>query len=192
MSDERWATLSIQDHRTALYRRALLLFDRIVVPIPSGPFEDITADEISILSDQVAYLADNAAAVRFDWDPTMFQSWQESVMSESLALSLNRDPLYATRLQLVEQLTPLIPPDVNSVVAVPVYCDYHSYDAGAEELRHDVPEMVLLEVVMPRLPVPVNDTALASIVEFRQQEQFNGCHISFKEVAKEGIARNSQ
>ncbi len=35
MKNEYWATFSIYDHRTALYHQALVLFDRIVVPVPT-------------------------------------------------------------------------------------------------------------------------------------------------------------
>ena len=65
MSDESGATFSIYDHRTPLYNRALLLFDRIVVPVPTSPFGNISASEIEKLSADVAYLAKNDAAIRF-------------------------------------------------------------------------------------------------------------------------------
>src|SRR6202020_2482495 len=46
---ETWATLSITDHRKPIYRQALALFDKIVVPIPSSPIGDQTVEELDQL-----------------------------------------------------------------------------------------------------------------------------------------------
>lgn len=173
MTDESWATFSIYDHRTPIYRRALLLFDRIVVPVPARPVGSLLPSEIDELSADVAYLAENEAAVRFDWDPVGFQSWQQSVASEALARTLNQDRQFASRLFVAQEYTPLIPAGVESVTAVPVYHDPKSYDASAEELRNDVMETALLEIVLPRLPIPDDDVPLESIVAFRKKDQFS-------------------
>lgn len=173
MSDEHWATFSIYDHRTPLYRQALLLFDRIVVPVPAAPLADLTEAELDALNADVEYLRSNDAAVSFGWDPGSFLSWQASVASEALASTLNRDPLYATRLQLAEQALPLKPKGVDSVVAVPVYRSEMAFGASSEELRNDgLQDVVLLEVVLPRLPVPVSDVPLQSIIDLRGKDSF--------------------
>ena len=39
---ETWATFSTIDHRKPLYRQALALFDRIVVPLPPKPVSQLT------------------------------------------------------------------------------------------------------------------------------------------------------
>src|SRR5688572_8062323 len=173
MSDEHWATFSIYDHRTALYRQALLLFDRVVIPIPAAPFGDLGTEELDALNADAEYLRSEDAAVPFAWDPATFQSWQASVASEALASTLNRDPLFATRLQLSEQALPLKPAGVDSVVAVPVYRGAAAYEGSAEELRRDgLQDAVLLEVVLPRVPVPAADAPLERVVELRRRESF--------------------
>jgi hypothetical protein len=173
MSDEHWATFSIYDHRTPLYRQALLLFDRVVVPVPAAPFADLTEAELDALNADVEYLRSNNAAVPFEWDPASFQTWQASVASEALASTLNRDPLYATRLQLAEQALPLKPKGVDSVVAVPVYRGEMAFGDSSEQLRKDgLQDAVLLEVVLPRLPVPVSDVSLQSIIDLRDKDSF--------------------
>jgi hypothetical protein len=172
MPDEHWATFSIYDHRTDLYRRALLLFDRIVVPIPESPIGRLTTEEIDSLSADVDYLQQNDAAVRFKWDQARFQSWQQSVASEALATMLNNDRQFASRLHIAANFNELIPPGAEPVTAVPVYHDPATFDAAANELKNDVQEAPLLEIVFPRLPVPDGDASLASIVEFRNTEQF--------------------
>jgi len=172
MFDEHWATFSIYDHRTDLYRRALLLFDRIVVPIPSTPFGRLTPAEIEQLSSDVDYLQENDAAIRFDWDPQGFQDWQKSVVGEAMASTLTRDRQLATRLQVAQDCTKLIPPGIGNVSAVPVYRDPVTYDASVEDLKYDVQEAPLLEIVLPRLAVPEPDAPLSSIVEFRKKEEY--------------------
>jgi hypothetical protein len=173
MSDEQWATFSIYDHRQPLYRQALLLFDRIVVPIPTTPYADLTEAEIDALRADIEYLENHDAAVPFDWDPLTFQEWQKSVASEALAQTLSRDPLYATRLQLVDQALPLMPSGVDSVVAVPVYRDAATFHDSAEELRNDgLQDVLLLEVVLPRLPIPAADTPLQPLIDLRSSASF--------------------
>lgn len=90
-----------------------------------------------------------------------------------LARTLNRDPLYATRLQLTEQALPLKPTGVESVVAVSGYGGEAAYKGSAEGPRHDVLQnAVLLEVVFPRLSVPAADAPLERIIEPRRRESF--------------------
>jgi hypothetical protein len=172
MPDEHWATFSIYDHRTELYRRALLLFDRVLVPIPKQPIGRLSQQEIDQLSAEVDFLSKNDAAVRFDWDQNEFQTWQESITNEILATTLSRDRQYATRLQVAQGYAHLIPPGVDSVTAVPAYHDPQTFDSSIEQLKNDVLEAPMLEIVLPRLPVPAFDTPLSSIVEFRKQDVY--------------------
>src|ERR1044071_528402 len=172
MMDEHWATFSIYYHWTALYRRALLLFDRVVVPIPTEPYAKVSAAEIDMLAADVAFLERSGAAVRFDWDPAKFHEWQRSVSSEALARTLNQDPLYATRLHLAQEYAPLVPPGVDSVTAVPVYRDQTAREVSDQELASETQETVLLEIVLPRLPVPADDVPLEAILALREKDQF--------------------
>src|SRR5260370_42587898 len=99
MSDEYWATFSIYDHRRgALYRNSLILFDRVVIPVPTTPVGDLTQEEIEALDADVVFLEREGAAVRFDWDPAEFQEWQTKTIErgacdgEALAKTLVKDP----------------------------------------------------------------------------------------------------
>jgi hypothetical protein len=58
---ETWATFSIIDHRKPIYRQALALFDRIVVPLPPKPIGDQTQEELDQL-EAVDYLREAQAA----------------------------------------------------------------------------------------------------------------------------------
>ncbi|MBV9071277.1 MAG: hypothetical protein JO231_21360 [Acidobacteria bacterium] len=174
--DEHWGTFSIYDHRTPLYRRALLLFDRVVVPIPSEPYGGLSARELDLLSADVNFLEGHDAAVRFEWNPKHFQEWQRTIASEALARTLNADPLYASRLYLTEEYRSLVPAGVDSVVAVPVYADASARAATEQQLAPELPpdaqDVLLLEVVLPRLPVPTRDAPLEDIIRLRQSDQF--------------------
>jgi hypothetical protein len=66
MKDEYWATFSIYDHRTSLYRQALVLFDRIVVPIPTRTVGSLTAQEIDRVEAEVRFLQERGAAKKVD------------------------------------------------------------------------------------------------------------------------------
>lgn len=173
MADEQWATFSIYDHRTPLYRQALLLFDRVVVPVPDAEFRDLKDAELDALRADVEYLCSNDAAISFPWTPGTFQSWQTSVESEALANALSKDPPLATRLQLAEQALPLKPAGVDSVTAVPVYRGDAAFGDSSEEARKDgLQDAVLLEVVLPRLPVPSADAPLERIIDLRASKSF--------------------
>jgi hypothetical protein len=98
MDDEYWATFSIYDHRTSLYRQALILFDRIVVPIPTRRVGDLTDREIEQLDKEVTALEQRGAAKRIAWDPDDFAEWKRGVEappageSEAMARRLVNDP----------------------------------------------------------------------------------------------------
>ena len=181
MSDEYWATFSIYDHRRInLYRNSLILFDRVVIPIPTETVGDLQSDEIELLTKDVEFLVSEGAAIRFDWDPKEFNEWQkktieyEAVDSEALAKVLVKDPPFATRLQLSQKYTGLIPnllPDeVDSVTAVPVYGTQERYEAVTKELNSA--EYATLEIVFNHLPMPASETPLEDIIRLRQQPQF--------------------
>src|SRR5262245_40343337 len=118
MKDEYWATFSIYDHRTSLYRQALILFDRIVVPVPTRTIGNLTMHEIDHLAAEVEFLEERGAAKKIDWDPDEFALWRkeadaaesglqetdaaESGQQEAVSRRLVNDPPYLTRLQLKE------------------------------------------------------------------------------------------
>ena len=101
MAHEYWATFSIFDHRKPLFRQSLVLFDRIVVPIPTEPVGDQTDEELEKLRADVCWLEKQEAARLVEWDPEEFRTWRNSRSAESMSVVLNRDLQYATRLQVL-------------------------------------------------------------------------------------------
>src|SRR3712207_5197273 len=100
MTTEYWATFSIYDHRTPNYKRALIIFDRIVIPVATEPFRQLTQEELDQLSAEADFLVREGRAVRFDWDPTRFQEWQQEMTGKSLSAYLGKNAQDDTRYQL--------------------------------------------------------------------------------------------
>ena len=46
MEKEQWGTLSIYDHRSDLFLKSLILFDRLVIPVPKKPIYSIDEQEL--------------------------------------------------------------------------------------------------------------------------------------------------
>src|SRR6266446_370202 len=176
MSDEYWATFSIYDHRWSMYRRSLVLFDRVVIPIPKKPIGNQTKQELDALQADVDYLQTENAAVRFDWDSEEFHEWQKNIEGEVLANALVKDPLLATRLLLKEKYNNLIPElrpaGVDSVTAMPVYGTRKNYETAAKDLKEYVTERLTLEVILENMPLPADGVALPEIIELRKREDY--------------------
>lgn len=169
MTDECWATFSTTDHRSPLYKRALVLFDRIVVPIPPKPVGDQTQEELEQLVSDVNFLEAHDAAVGARWSSEEFQEWRRPFLAEAAAGNLNRNIFHDSRLMLSEKAPLLKPPGVEEVDAVPVYGGAENFQQAAGLMT--VQQALNLEI-MHRLPVPASDTPLADLVELRQKESF--------------------
>jgi hypothetical protein len=167
---ETWATFSIIDHRQPVYRQALALFDRIVVPVPPQPIGDQTPEELEQLREEVKYLVEHGAAVRREWSSDSFQEWRKPRLAAAIAAGVNRDPYMDTRLMLAEQF------DSNDVQAVPVYGGgqqfTESQPTSEEAQQTGLVEQALTVEVMQRLPVPEYDTPLESLIRLRQNSAF--------------------
>jgi hypothetical protein len=74
---EYWGTFSIYDYQTPRYRQSLVLFDKVVIPLPTAPIGGVTAQEIERLSAEVAYLEKEGLAVGVQWDRNKFEAWRE-------------------------------------------------------------------------------------------------------------------
>jgi hypothetical protein len=198
LKDEYWATFSIYDHRTPLYRQALLLFDRIVVPVPKNPIGSLTQQEIDKLVKDVEYLKTHEAAKIVDWDLDSFQFWKDKILAdqagrqEALARYLAKDPPYSTRLQLKEDVDreaqTHLPPGVLSVTAVPVYATQQAYEASAAELRNEVQERVTLEVLFPQLPMPAESASFDDILAVREKPSFQASLAALREWQRKTVA----
>lgn len=161
---ETWATFSIIDHRKPIYRQALALFDRIVVPLPPTPIGDQTQEELNQLKAEVDYLREAKAAEPYEWKSAAFEEWRKPVLAQALAAGLNRDAFGDTRLMLSEQF---YSPDVQ---AIPVYGGHQQFADSCKALGQ-VEEALTIEI-MQRLPVPEYDTPLESLVRLRETPAF--------------------
>src|SRR6516225_8229056 len=82
---ETWATFSIIDHRKPLYRQALALFDRIVVPLPPKPIGDQTQQELDQLRAEIDYLSGAGAAEPYTWSSAAFEDWRKPYLAAALS-----------------------------------------------------------------------------------------------------------
>jgi hypothetical protein len=178
---ETWATFSITDHRDPVYRRALALFDRIVVPLPPQPIGDQTREELDQLGAELAALQDAGIAVPYSWDSNAFRDWQAPLLKESLSANINRDPYLDTRLMIAEELRKpepftnarlILDPgfDLDQVQAIPVYGDPALFAASCQSLMQ-VDQAMSIEIVQT-LPVPDRDTPLQNLIDLRKSPAF--------------------
>lgn len=167
---ETWATFSIIDHRQPVYRQALALFDRIVVPVPPEPIGNQTREELDQLQAELDYLAAHEAAVPSKWSSDSFQEWRKPHLAAAIANAVNRDPYMDTRLMLAEQF------DSKDVQAVPVYGGQQQFTESqptSEQAQQTwMVEQALTIEVMQRLPVPDYDTPLENLIRLRQNPAF--------------------
>jgi hypothetical protein len=161
---ETWATFSIIDHRKPIYRQALALFDRIVVPLPPKPIGDQTQEELDQLEAEVDYLKEANAAEPYTWKSAEFEEWRKPFLAESLAAGFNRDAFLDTRLMLSGQFYS------RDVLAIPVYGGHQQFADSRKALMH-VEEALTIEI-MQRLPLPEYDTPLENLVKLRQSPAF--------------------
>ncbi len=150
--------------RKPIYRQALALFDRIVVPVPPEPIGDQTRDELLQLEAEVAYLAKENAAVPYVWRSDAFQEWRKQILAEAISAGINRDAFIDTRLMLAEKF------DSENVQAVPVYGGREQFAESRQALLQ-VEDALTLEIAQ-RLPVPEYDTPLENLVRLRRNAAF--------------------
>jgi hypothetical protein len=162
---ETWATFSIIDHRKPVFRQALALFDRIVVPVPPTPVGDQTQEELNQLIADVTYLEKHKAAKIFEWSSDAFEAWRRPFLAEATSAKINRDVFHDTRLMEVEKLRKL-----PGIQAVPVYRGTEQFNQAKEDLI-EVQEALTLEILQ-RLPVPDDNTPLEKLVSLREKPAF--------------------
>ena len=99
MGSEYWATLSIYDHRADYFRSSMVLFDRIVIPVPIYPWKDLGAAERDALAADASYLEEHGCAIRCDWDPNSFDAWVHDNLAVSASIR-KTDRMLNTRYHL--------------------------------------------------------------------------------------------
>ena len=169
MATQYWATFSIYDHRTPNYRRALVLFDRVVIPVPTEPFRKLDGPELDQLSAEVDFLVAEGRAVRFDWDPSRFEEWKQEMAGKAVSAFLGKhaedDTRYQLQFEVSEGIARMEIPKTDDVLTVPVCSSMSEFDRNAEE-RH------ALEVILEALPVPDANAPLEDICRLRDREDF--------------------
>jgi hypothetical protein len=178
MTDEYWGTLSIYDHRFSVFYKALVLFDRIVIPVPKQPIYDITEQELEALDADAQFLAEHDAAVRYSWSPEAFDKWCKDLVREALAAG-TRDALYNSRLMLQHRAVDLKPMHVEEVVAVPVYGARDGYDSAIEQLA-PLPEQLLTLEIAQNITVPSGPVPLEVVVDLRARPAFRAAMHSLR------------
>jgi hypothetical protein len=169
---EYWATFSIYDYQTPRYRRSLVLFDKVVIPVPTAPIRTVTEREIERLSADVAYLETEGVAVGLAWSRDEFESWREARAGEAIAELIDKDRQLATRLQVQDAVEKDQKGKLSAlgktVRAIPVYADWQEFDTlwtGSAPMR-------VFDIVAQELPLPSDDASLEEIVRLRAGKGF--------------------
>jgi hypothetical protein len=149
----------------------------------------MTSAEVSLALALVVYLHRRKKTV----DSDEFHEWQKGIDGEVVAATLAKDPLFATRFHIKEELKKLtsemLPAGVDSVTAMPVYGTRAKYDAAAQNLAGDMGERLTLEVVLPNLQVPADHVSLPDIVELREREDYQESLYSLRKWQRETIPK---
>jgi hypothetical protein len=169
MEREYWATMSIYDHEAPYFRASLILFDKVVLPIPIVPFGRIGEAELDRLRADGDFLRDRGCAVTQAWNPLRFQEWAQDALAAANAMGLRSDRELLTRYQLLgyvmdgslEEVT--IP---RGVVAMPVYGSIDTYLAQVPATFEAARQMTV-DLIIDGLPVAAPDTPLEDIVRLR-------------------------
>ena len=179
MVTEFWGTLSIYDHRNPIFIRSLILFDRIVIPVPEAPIGDQTTQEIDRLFADATYLQDNGAAIIYKFNPDEFSNWQSNILREALTVN-RRDNLYDTRLMLKTMTEDLKPKDVYEVTAVPVYGARETFTNAYSNINPVTENNLLLEL-SHYIDVPDQQTPLEAIIHLRNEDSFQSARRALRD-----------
>ncbi|PPK84557.1 hypothetical protein CLV84_3719 [Neolewinella xylanilytica] len=178
MANEWWGTLSIYDHREPVFLKSLILFDRLVIPLPDHPLGNQTSEELDRLHADAAYLASHEAAVIYPWKTEAFQEWQTDFLREALAVG-KTDTSYDTRLLLQQRTEALRPAGTNAITAVPVYGARADYRKAYTQLTEVDDQTAMIEIAQ-LLSVPDGPVPLEAIVRLRERESFRSALRAFR------------
>jgi hypothetical protein len=172
MDRQYWATFSIYDYKTPRYRQSLVLFDKVVIPVPTAAIGTVSEAEIERLAAEVMYLEQEGAAVGLPWNRDEFEAWREAQAGEALAQLIDKDRQLATRLQLQDTIendpTGKLSRPGAPVRAIPVYADWHEFDStfkGSAPIR-------VFDIIARQLSLPAHDVPLQDIVRLRARKSF--------------------
>ncbi len=187
MVEEFWGTLSIYDHIDPIFIRSLILFDRIVIPIPENPFGILTSDELKNFNRNAKKLEDNNAAVIYTWNLDEFQQWETETMREALTLG-KTDKLYHTRMHGITKIDDLKKlAGVEYVSAAPVYGARKDFNDSYSKISLGSKNNLSIELSQ-LITVPDIDKdpyLLDKIIELRGEESFKTAMIALRDWQNE-------
>jgi hypothetical protein len=184
MGDEYWATMSIYDHRAPYYRPSLLLFDRVVMPVPTQTWKGLAdPEELEQLSTEADWLQEHGCALRCEWDPREFAEWQANELNASTTTLLSArvraasqagDAELNTRYQLQWLVNngALHPPEVVQArpIVVPLFGSRHAYQqVDFERFDDDTARQVTVDLVLKAMPTAPPDVPLEEVVRLRDR-----------------------
>ena len=154
MSRELWADIGLSETQAALVRRSILLFDRVLIQVPSEPFDEkFDQETIDRISADATYLAAHGAASIINvGNPIQPIAYAGQVVPryEDLSMKLRRAYQEAR-----------VYADI-----VPVRSSRASY-MRVEDLR-----AALGFEIGSRLPIPDDDVPFENLVRLREQPEF--------------------
>ena len=185
MTREYWATMSVYDHRAPYFRPSLLLFDRVVMPVPVRTWKGLSdPEELAQLSAEADWLEEHGCALRFEWDPREFAEWQANELNAGAATMLSArvraateagDAQLNTRYQLqwlVERgvlRTPTVG-DQRPEVIVPLFASRQAYPGtDVERFDEHTARQVTVDLVLDALRTAPPDVPLEDVVRLRDR-----------------------
>jgi len=183
MVEEFWGTLSIYDHRDPIFIRSLILFDRIVIPIPENPFGTLTSKELKNVYENAKKLEKNKAAVIYSWKLDEFEQWETETMREALALK-KTDKLYHTRMQGVAKTDDLKKQaGVEYVSAAPVYGARKKFEEAYSKITLDQKNNLTIELgQLITVPEMTKDPDLLDkIIALRGEDKFKSSMLALRD-----------
>lgn len=179
MANELWGTFSIYDHRDPIFIRSLILFDRVVIPIPNQPIGDQTQAELEQLYTDASYLEKNNAAIIYNWNSAEFHHWQSEFIREALSVG-SRDNLFDSRLLLQTKTDELKPTDVHDVLSVPVYGARNTFVEAYQKIEKAQQEAMTVELSQ-LITVPNENVPLEVIVALRNKPSFQSARRALRD-----------
>ena len=172
MAREYWGTLSIYDHRQPYFRPSMLLFDKIVIPVPTRPWKEMDQAEMERLGADAEWLRQNEVAVVLHWDPTVFDAWYHDHLG--VLAAVKPDKQTSTRYQLKWLVDNRKLDDIkipSDVTAVPLFVNREQYveENTPESLDAARAAQATIDLILPAFPAARPDTPLEDIVRLREQ-----------------------
>jgi hypothetical protein len=217
MSRERWGTFSVVDHqRPKAFVAEVLLYDRLIIPIPPDQGERKRWTEIGRKPDQLDAALEilGELAIPVPWDKQKHETFKTiyedakkvnfDVLNIQHAKQNNSDPLYVTRKLLTHEFLPELPKGVAKVWALAAYPSFNKYEEDmaiykTENQTNEKQRENLAMVLSHRFLVPDNPDKsgnsdielLKKVVKISKREDFKENRMKFykwqEDIIEQGI-----